>query len=229
MADLIRSSDEIAVFGALIAGVMFTALSGVADVPRPAPPVEEPRYEAVWIGAPPRPEEPPEPEPPAAPVVEAPAPAEPEVVAVAEAPAVGVRPKLEPRRARPPRKPRGCAVPPDPLIVARGDHVEVHQDVIQRYTRDWAALDALGWARGHDGPDGRPDGLQVGGFRCGSDPFDAGFRSGDVIHAVNGRRVHNLLQAAVVYARVSGDDDYTVEISRGGVRQTLRFVLVRGS
>lgn len=119
-----------------------------------------------------------------------------------------------------------CTEAPDPLIRSTGpDRWTVRPGVVQRYTRDWSNLDQLGWSEPHDGPDGRGDGLQIGGIRCGSDVWDAGFRSGDVIHSVNGKAVKTIPQALLVYAAIHGADAFRVEITRAGARKILTYRL----
>lgn len=133
-------------------------------------------------------------------------------------------PKAKKKKPSGGRKP--CTEAPDPLIRSLGgDSWEVRKGVVQRYTRDWSNLDDLGWSQPHDGPDGRGDGLQIGGIRCGSDVWDAGFRSGDVIHSVNGRSVKSIPQALLVYAAIHGADRFRVEITRKGEKRTLTYRL----
>jgi hypothetical protein len=125
-----------------------------------------------------------------------------------------------------PRRGRACEEPADPLIVAEGSgSYNIREAVIQRYTRDWSRLGDLGWSEVHRGADGKADGMRIGGIRCGSDPWDAGFRSGDVIHSVNGRRVHNIPQVIAAYAALSGKRAFEVELSRGGARRIVRYRL----
>lgn len=128
-----------------------------------------------------------------------------------------------------PKHPK-CTIAPDPAIVPTGaDSYEVRRAVIRRYASDWSKLDDLGWSAQHDDPaTGKSDGLQIGGIKCGSDPYDAGFRSGDVIHSVNGRSVRSIPQALVVYLAIHDERLFNVEISRRGQRRTLRFALVEG-
>ncbi|MEQ1502977.1 MAG: hypothetical protein ABMB14_12140 [Myxococcota bacterium] len=129
-----------------------------------------------------------------------------------------------PRHRPTPRK--TCTEAPNPGIVPVGERTwRVDPSVVHRYTRDWSTLDELGWSLRHRGPDGKADGIEVGGFRCGSDPWDAGFRSGDVIRAVNGRSVRSVPQALLVYAAIHGDTRFDVELTRNGRPMTLRFRL----
>ena len=133
------------------------------------------------------------------------------------------------KRGKGKRKGKGkkrCTEAPDPLIVATSaDRFTVDRAVIQRYTRNWSRLNELGWSKRHKDSNGKADGMQIGGIRCGSDPFDAGFRNGDVIHAVNGRAVKSIPQALLVYTAIHNDKIFEVDITRRGVRKTLRFRL----
>jgi hypothetical protein len=147
--------------------------------------------------------------------------------------AVAMAEEAVPERAEAPRPPekrvasrKVCTQAADPGIVPRGEGAWTVQDeVIQRYTRHWNRLEDLGWSAPHRGPDGKSVGLRIGGIRCGSDPWDAGFRNGDVIHAVNGRAVRTLPQAVLVYGAIHGDRVFEVEITRRGERRVLRYRL----
>jgi hypothetical protein len=129
--------------------------------------------------------------------------------------------------ARPAKKGRRCTEPTDPAIVTTGPgRWTIDQSVVRRYTRDWSRLDQLGWSQSHKDAQGRSDGLELGGIRCGSDIHDAGFRNGDVIHAVNGRKVHSIPQALMAYTALHNDETFSVEITRRGKRQVLTYRLV---
>ncbi|MEQ1571845.1 MAG: hypothetical protein ABMA64_39830 [Myxococcota bacterium] len=130
-------------------------------------------------------------------------------------------------RATPVRKSRAkpCEEPSDPAIRSTGDdRWTVDRDVLHRYTRDWSRLDELGWSKVHQA-NGEADGFQLGGVRCGSDLWDAGLRSGDVVHAVNGRSVHSVPQAVLAYTALRGEDRFVVRVTRKGESRTLRYVL----
>ncbi|MEZ4241952.1 MAG: hypothetical protein R3F59_38540 [Myxococcota bacterium] len=125
-----------------------------------------------------------------------------------------------------PSRGRGCQQAPDPLIRQLGDdRFSIADAVVERYTRDWSRLKDLGWSEVHRGADGKADGMRLGGIRCGSDPYDAGFRSGDVVHSINGRRVSSVPQAIAAYVALKGKRSFDVELTRGGVRRTVRFQL----
>jgi len=113
-----------------------------------------------------------------------------------------------------------------PLIerVSKG-HFAVDRELVQSYARSLSRLNELGWSRPHEGPDGRNDGMLVGGVRCGSDLHQAGLRSGDVVHTVNGRPVKSFPQALLVYRKVRNDPTVRVELTRRGERRTLVYDL----
>jgi hypothetical protein len=125
------------------------------------------------------------------------------------------------------KKGRRCTETADSAIVSTAPgRWTVDQSVVRRYTRDWSRLDQLGWSRSHKDAQGRNDGLELGGIRCGSDIYDAGFRNGDVIHTVNGRKVHSIPQAVIAYGALHNDKSFSVEITRRGKRQVLTYRLV---
>lgn len=183
------------------------------DLAAMAAPAEEPEALPAETGSTPGPR-------PAA----APAPSGPSASTVAKRQAVeehaGSAPSARSARER-------CAEPSGDEVVRTGDGSwTVHRDLIRRYSRDWTSLDELGWSKAHEGPDGRHDGMLIGGVRCGSDLHRVGIRAGDVVHAVNGREVKNLPQALLVYAAVRNDPLVSLEISRKGQRRTLTYRLI---
>lgn len=129
--------------------------------------------------------------------------------------------------SRPSKKHRRCDPEPNPAIRASGDGgFAVERDLVQSYARSLKKLNSLGWSTPHEGDDGRNDGMLIGGIGCGSDLHLAGLRSGDVVHAVNGREVRNYAQALLVYQKVKGDDRIEVQLTRRGKPHTLTYRLV---
>ncbi len=101
----------------------------------------------------------------------------------------------------------------------------IDRSLIRGYTRNLKAINALGWSRQHDGPDGRPDGMLIGGVQCNNDLYRAGVRSGDIVHTVNDHKVNNVPQALIVYGKVRRDRLIRVVITRRGQRKTLTYRL----
>jgi len=129
-----------------------------------------------------------------------------------------------PKKAK--RSKRCDAAPDQPMIDEVGpQHYAVDRDLVKSYTRSLKRLNELGWSKPHEGPDGRKDGMFIGGVKCGSDLHIAGLRSGDVVHTVNGRKVKSFAQALLVYQAVRNDDRVVVEVTRRGKRRTLTYDL----
>jgi hypothetical protein len=119
-----------------------------------------------------------------------------------------------------------CEATPNPAIESHGDRsFTVQRDLVQTYARSIKKLNSLGWSTPHEGPDGKNDGMLVGGVRCGSDLHLAGVRSGDVVHTVNGKPVKSFPQALVVYHKVRNDDVIEVQLTRRGKPTTLTYRL----
>lgn len=107
---------------------------------------------------------------------------------------------------------------------SRGSFV-VEKDLITWYITHLGALNSLGWSSKHEGPDGRSDGMRIGGVKCGNDLHLAGIRSGDVVHRVNGHDVRSIPQAIMVYRKVRKDHRIRVELTRRGKPVTLTYRL----
>ena len=101
----------------------------------------------------------------------------------------------------------------------------VEKDLITWYITHLGELNRLGWSSKHEGPDGRPDGMRIGGVKCGNDLHLAGIRSGDVVHRVNGHDVRSIPQAILVYRKVRNDRRIRVELTRRGKPVTLTYRL----
>ncbi|MCA9495132.1 MAG: hypothetical protein KC621_34625 [Myxococcales bacterium] len=132
--------------------------------------------------------------------------------------------EVKEHRGRPQRR---CEEASDPAIVRSSrDTWQIERSVVKRYTGHLGRLDDLGWSARHEGPDGKPDGMRIGGVKCGSDLWDVGIRPGDVVHAVNGRPIHGIPQALLAYTALRGQSEFEVEITRDGRRKTFRYLLV---
>lgn len=129
-------------------------------------------------------------------------------------------------QAKKPQRRRRCEADTIPEISRSGSASwTVDRSLIRRYTLNFKALNSLGWSKRHDGPDGRPDGMLIGGVRCNNDLYRAGIRSGDIVHTVNNHNVRNIAQAVIVYGKVRRDRLIRVEITRRGQRRTLTYRL----
>jgi hypothetical protein len=140
------------------------------------------------------------------------------------------RPDLPARASLLPEKPRKgrrtCQPAPIPEIVHQGGTLwTVDRSLVKTYTSNLGKLDELGWSKQHDGPDGKPDGMLIGGVRCNNDLHRAGLRSGDVVHSVNGHAVKSIPSALFAYMAVKNDRTIRVLITRDGKRQTLAYRL----
>ena len=123
------------------------------------------------------------------------------------------------------KRQKRCAAQPDQPMISRTDSgsFAVDRDLVRSYARSPKRINQLGWSRPHKDDGGSKDGMLIGGVRCGSDLHQAGIRSGDVIHTVNGRKVKSYAQALLVYTAVRNDEVIVVELTRRGSRKTLRY------
>ena len=73
---------------------------------------------------------------------------------------------------------------------------------------------------------GTPDGFKVGLRRCGV-LWETGFRSGDVVHAVNARTISTIMQAIGAYFALRSEDEFVVNVTRkGGAELELHYTLI---
>jgi hypothetical protein len=100
----------------------------------------------------------------------------------------------------------------------------VERSVIKYYGGHLRELNRLGYASMYK-VQGKSTGFVVRGIQCGNDLHQAGIRNGDVIHAVNGKRVTNIPQALAAYATLKGKDELTVSITRRGAARDMIYRL----
>ncbi len=70
-----------------------------------------------------------------------------------------------------------------------------------------------------------PTGLRLDKLAEDSLYFKAGLRAGDVVTAVDGKALHNIDDAADLYARSTGVKSATVQVIRAGKPMTLRVAI----
>ncbi|MEC7946362.1 MAG: hypothetical protein VX265_02275 [Myxococcota bacterium] len=115
---------------------------------------------------------------------------------------------------------------PDPRIVAQGgDRFRIERDLVDSYTSDLKQAARLAWVGWHRDAAGDIQGFRVRRIRCGSVLHQAGFRNGDVVHAVNGKPVTSIPQALSAYRKLRKKRILNVEIKRRGAIRKLRFRL----
>jgi pyruvate/2-oxoglutarate dehydrogenase complex dihydrolipoamide acyltransferase (E2) component len=114
----------------------------------------------------------------------------------------------------------------DPRIVDKGsDRFSVDRDLVDAYTSDLKTAAKLAWVGWHRDGEGEIDGFRVKKIRCGSVLHQAGFRNGDVIHAVNGKPVTSIPQALSAYRKLRKKRTLHVEVERKGVVRKMRYRL----
>lgn len=120
-------------------------------------------------------------------------------------------------------KPKDC-LPPDPRISKQSEtEYTVDREIVDYYAKHLKEFDDLARTLAYTDEDGNPNGFRITGMRCGNPLTQAGVKNGDIITAVNGKKVNNTLQAASVYMKVRDEDHLRVEMTRKGVPVTLEY------
>ncbi|RME22402.1 MAG: hypothetical protein D6798_15860 [Deltaproteobacteria bacterium] len=121
-----------------------------------------------------------------------------------------------PRDGVPGRKPPGKRRPCEPVdeIVQIDDHTwRVERELLDYYAGHLRQLERQVGVGSHRGPDGKRDGARLYLPRC-SLLKQAGFRNGDVVHRVNGRKVNTIPQGVATWLAVRNDRVLRVELTR---------------
>jgi hypothetical protein len=117
------------------------------------------------------------------------------------------------RRTRPKRDPPPCTDATTAIVAVEEGSYRVDRTMIEFYATHVNALMDLASVWPHDGADGRPDGFKVRFRRC-TLLHQAGLRTGDVVHDINGRKVNNLMQAVGAWFALRDEPEIRVTLSR---------------
>lgn len=128
-----------------------------------------------------------------------------------------------PREAQKPKRP-ACPAPPDTLARVSETHWYIDRDIIEQYATNLSELQKLGSVWSHRGADGKLDGFKLGLSRC-SVLRAGGLRSGDVVHDINGRRIHSVLQAIGAYLALRAEPELVLHVTRRGQPLTLGYTV----
>jgi hypothetical protein len=126
---------------------------------------------------------------------------------------------------RPPRAGTGsskCPPPVDTIEEVAESRWRIERPLVDYYAKHINELMKLGSVWAHKSRDGKPDGFRVGLARC-SILRQGGLRSGDVVHDINGVRIHNIVQAVGAYLKLRTEPVLTLNVSRRGVPVTLTY------
>lgn len=120
-------------------------------------------------------------------------------------------------------KPKEC-LPPDPRISKQSETAyAVDREIVDYYAKHLKEFDGLARTLAYTDEDGNPSGFRITGMRCGNPLTQAGVKNGDIVTAVNGKRVNNTLQAASAYMKLRNEDHLSVELTRKGAPVTLEY------
>lgn len=105
------------------------------------------------------------------------------------------------------------------------DRWKVQRSLLDYYATHLKELDKHAGVVSHRDADGKRDGAKLYLPRC-SILKQGGFRHGDVIHSVNGRKVNTIPQAISTYMALRGKNMLTVELTRrNGEERTHKYHL----
>lgn len=128
-------------------------------------------------------------------------------------------------RARAERHPRRLPCPESSQSIARVSEASwyIDRDLIEFYATHMGELQKLGAVWTHrDKATNKLDGFRVALSRC-SVLRQGGLKSGDIVHDINGRRIHSVLQAIGAYIALRKEPELFVRITRRGEPTVLAY------
>lgn len=136
--------------------------------------------------------------------------------------------RVRPKSSKPRPAPKPPCTEDNPAIAeVEPGHWVVQRSLVEYYASHPLEFESIAtYVVTHKDGAGEADGFKVGMKRCGV-LWETGFRSGDVVHAVNTRTISTVMQAIGAYFALRSEDDFTVNITRkGGAELELHYTLV---
>lgn len=122
------------------------------------------------------------------------------------------------------RKPKSCDKP-HPNIHESGDGiVEIDRSLVDHYTENLETFMSLGYSKPYD--EGELKGWYISGFSCASPVHKAGFRRGDVLLSVNGKKTRSWVGVFLMYQKLKNKDQFEIQLVRKGEPVTLKFRVI---
>jgi hypothetical protein len=149
-------------------------------------------------------------------------------LAAAEGPFLGRRPALDPSRVRVALPPRGsgakstaakaprkkrCEEPSEHIRMVDEGTFEIARSLVDLYVGDLEKAQSLAYVAWHRDEEGKIDGFRIRRIKCGNVLDQAGFRNGDVVHSVNGKKIRTVFGAIAAYRRLKNKEHLKVDVT----------------
>lgn len=128
------------------------------------------------------------------------------------------------KRRKQKRRSRSHCMDDEPGITKlTSERYSVEREVLQHYARNVKEASRLANVAWHRDDSGRVDGFEFRHIRCGSPVAQAGFRKGDVVHTINGRKIRSIPQALAAVIRLQRRSVLRVTLTRGEDKRKMRY------
>ncbi len=128
------------------------------------------------------------------------------------------------RSSRPGRTHTACEDGTDAIVAIGSDRYHVDRELVDLYVHDLKLAQSLASVSWHRDARGKIDGFRIRRIRCGTVLHAAGFRNGDVVHSVNGKRIRTVFGAISAYRKLKKKEQLRVDVTgRKGDKRRLRF------
>lgn len=101
---------------------------------------------------------------------------------------------------------------------------EVARSLVDLYVNDLELAQELASVAWHRTEEGKIDGFRIRRIRCGTVLYQAGFRNGDVVHSVNGKKIRTIFGAISAYRKLKNKEQLRIDATtREGQDKQLRY------
>jgi hypothetical protein len=134
--------------------------------------------------------------------------------------------KLAENRRKKKKSRKQCAKSYDGIRQRPDGTYVIDRELVNYYTASVKHFNELGWSKPNDRGDGK--GWFIHGFGCNDPLYHGGFRRGDIVLTVNGKKTNNMMQVLMLYTKVKTKRHFEVVVRRRGKEITLRYNVVKG-
>ncbi|MCK6502453.1 hypothetical protein L6R53_03495 [Myxococcota bacterium] len=119
---------------------------------------------------------------------------------------------------------RHCEEATDDIAQLGEGSYQVARSLVDLYVNDLELAQELASVAWHRDEDGKIDGFRIRRIKCGNVLYQAGFRNGDVVHSVNGKKIRTIFGAISAYRKLKHKEQLRIDATtKEGQSKHLRY------
>lgn len=119
---------------------------------------------------------------------------------------------------------RHCEEATDDIAQLGEGSYQVARSLVDLYVNDLELAQELASVAWHRDEQGKIDGFRIRRIKCGNVLYQAGFRNGDVVHSVNGKKIRTIFGAISAYRKLKHKEQLRIDATtKEGQGKQLRY------